>query len=164
MFTTILLSLLAMPPTDHVTLPHDRVWEGRDFAKTWGMHDIAVIQAEHGDPQGAKRTLSQIGDGGEKNPAEVTGVWFCCGRPVYDHPPARSLGSWQYEPLLVARPGMAARVPAKAPPGLPSNYLAPDPRRGVVVDFVDERDSRGTRVTSRRYADGSVMIETPHAR
>ncbi len=164
MFTAILLSLLAMPPTDYITPPHDQVWEGRDFAKTWGMHAIAVIQAEHHDVQGAKRTLSQIGDDGEKNPADVTAVWFCCGRPVYDHPPAPSFGSWQYEPAYFSRPWTADSTPSKTPPDLPSNYLAPHPRHGAVVEFVDEHDSRGTRVTSRRYADGSVVIETPHAR
>ena len=30
-----------------------------------------------------------------------------------------------------------------------------------MVDFTDECDSFGTRVTSRRYTDGSVVIETP---
>jgi len=164
MFTSILLSLLAIPPTYYTTPPQDVVWEGRDFAKTWGMHDIAVIQAEQHDAQGAKRTLSQIGDDGEKNPAEVTAVWFCCGRPIYDHPPGQSVRSWQYEASCFAGYRTADRIGLKAQPDLPSDYLAPHPRHGAVVDFVDERDNRGTRVTSRRYADGAVVIETPHAR
>ena len=49
------------------------------------------------------------------------------------------------------------------PQGLPANYLAADPHHGAVVDFRDEYDSYGTRVTSRRYADGYSVIETPHA-
>ena len=130
MFTSILLSLLAMPPTDYMVPPHDQVWESRDFAKTWGMHDIAVIQAEQNDAQGAKRTLSQIGDDGEKNPADVTAVWFCCGRPIYDHPPGQSVRSWQYEPLCFARYRTADRAGSKTPPDLPSNYLAPIPVTG----------------------------------
>jgi hypothetical protein len=32
-----------------------------------------------------------------------------------------------------------------------------------LVDFTDDYDSRGTRVTSRKYADGHVVIETPRA-
>jgi hypothetical protein len=193
MITTLLLSLLAIPPayfgfpqapaaserppivvgapsTTAQTLgrpyyamsPPDRVWEGRDFAKTWGMHEIAVIQAAHHDVQGAKRTLTQIGDDGEKIPADVTGVCFCNGQIIYDHPPGRYLASPPYEAFSFDRDRTADRVPSKSPPGLPSNYLAPDPRRGAVVAFVDECDSRGVRVTSRRYADGSVVIETPH--
>jgi hypothetical protein len=125
------------------------VQQGRDFAKTWGMHQIAVIQAGDGDYQAAKRTLSQIGDDGEKIPADVTGVWFCNGLAIYDHPPGRWLGPWPLAGL--------------SPPGLPPNYLAPDPRRGAVVKFIDERDSRGTRVTSRTYANGSIVIETPQS-
>jgi hypothetical protein len=49
------------------------------------------------------------------------------------------------------------------PRGLPANYLAADSRHGAVVDFQDEYDSYGTRVTARRYADGYVVIETPHS-
>jgi hypothetical protein len=164
MFTSILLSLLAMPPTYYATPPRDVVWEGRDFAKTWGMHDIALIQAEQNDVQGAKRTLSQIGDDCEKIPADVTAVWFCCGRTFYDHPPARSLRLSQYEPTYLTPPQTVDHATLKTPPDLPSNYLAPDSRHGAVVEFVDEHDSHGTRVTSRRYADGAVVIETPRAR
>ena len=54
-------------------------------------------------------------------------------------------------------------VPAAVPAGLPANYLAADPRHGAVIDFTDERDSGGTRMTSRKYADGYVVIETPRA-
>ena len=57
-----------------------------------------------------------------------------------------------------SRPDRAA---SQAPPGLPPEYLAADARHGAVVDFVDEYDSHGTRVTSRTYADGYVVIETP---
>jgi hypothetical protein len=57
------------------------------------------------------------------------------------------------------RPG--DHVPATCPPGLRPDYLDPDPHHGAVVDFCDDHDSRGTRVTSRKYADGYVVIETP---
>jgi hypothetical protein len=159
----LLYSLLVSPP--FLTLPPpDWAWENRELAKTWGMHDIAVIQAKHHDFQGAKRTLSQIDDNREKNPTDVTGVWFCCGQPIYAPPPGPSSRSWQYEPLISDRHQAANLVPAKSLPALPSNYLAADPRRGAVVEFTDETDSSGTRVTSRRYADGSVVIETPRPR
>ena len=49
------------------------------------------------------------------------------------------------------------------PADLPANYLDADQRHGAVVDFTDERDGYGTRVTSRKYADGYVVIETPRA-
>ena len=58
----------------------------RDAAKTWGMYRIAVMQAAAGNPQDAKHTLWQIDRGPPLCPAEVTGVWFCCGQPIYDHP------------------------------------------------------------------------------
>lgn len=52
-------------------------------------------------------------------------------------------------------------VPAEVPKGLPANYLAPHPKYGALIDFLDEYDSFGTRVTSRTYANGHVIIETP---
>ncbi len=57
----------------------------REAAKTWGMNQIAVLQAAAGDVQGAKRTLSQIDEEGPKRPAEVTVVWFCNRTPVYEN-------------------------------------------------------------------------------
>ena len=148
-----------------VVRAQDYVREGREAAQTWGMQWIAAIQAEAGDVQGAKRTLSQIDEDGEKGPSEVTVVWFCNGQPVYDHPPA-SVGYGGYNgqgnPSFFRFEPAANHVPLKVPDGLPSNYLAPDPRHGVLVDFADEYDSRGTRVTSRTYANGYTVIETPH--
>jgi hypothetical protein len=143
------------------------IGEDREAAMTWAMHDIAVIQAAGGDVQGAKRTVSQIDEDGPPGPAEVTVVSFCNGLPIYDHLPGSIGGSgcarresWR----IIACDRIADHVPLEVPPGLPSNYLAPDRRHGAVVDFVDDYDSHGTRLTSRRYADGYVVIETPHTR
>ncbi len=164
MISSFLLYCLLTAPPVFTAIPPMQAAESRDLAKTWGMHRIAVIQAKHGDVQGAKRTLSQIGDEGEKRPADVTAVWFCDGQPIYDHPPAQSVRSLPYASPSFDRSPAVHRAPAKAPPGLPANYLSPDPRRGAVVEWIDERDSRGVRVVSRRYADGSVVIETPKSR
>jgi hypothetical protein len=138
----------------------DRVWENREMAATCAMHQIAVIQAAHGDVQGAKRTVSQITDEGERAASIVTVVRCINGQPVYYCPPAgcsclapAAFLSWDRRP---------DRVPARVPLDLPSNYLDPDPRHGPVVDFSDDHDYRGTRVTSRTYADGYAVIETPH--
>ncbi|MCE5266655.1 MAG: hypothetical protein LLG00_02050, partial [Planctomycetaceae bacterium] len=65
-------------------------------------------------------------------------------------------------PVAVSAGG-SVKMPMTPPPGLPAGYFAADPHHGAVVDFTDDRDSRGTRITSRRYADGYVVIETPHA-
>jgi hypothetical protein len=135
----------------------------RQAARTSALHNIAMIQASNGDVQGAKETVRQMVDGPQPGSSEVTVVWFCNGQPIYDHPP-KSAGS-----NVVAWEGFlnhdraADPVPVVVPPGLPANYLAADPRHGAVVEFSDEYDSRGTRVTSRKYADGSVVIETPHS-
>jgi hypothetical protein len=130
-----------------------------------GMHRIAVIQAAAGDVQGAKRTLSQIDEEGA-GPSEVTGVWFCNGQAIYDHPPGAigcRLCGGQGNGHSFDRNWPADRVPSKVPMGLPANYLAPNPRYGVLVNFTDEYDSHGTRVTSRRFADGHIVVETPRA-
>ena len=67
----------------------------RDATKTWGMYQIAVMQAAAGHPQDAKHTLWQIDQGPPCCPSEVTGVWFCCGMPIYDHPPMPAgWGEW----------------------------------------------------------------------
>jgi hypothetical protein len=157
----------------------DWIRQNREMAQTSAMYQIAVIQAEAGDYQGAKVTVSQIGDDGEKAPAQVTVVSFCNGQAFYCPMPAAGCGrapmavaSAAFTPgwggrdsngtqyfLAVDRP--ADRVPSRLSPDLPSNYLAVHPRHGAVVDFSDERDANGTRVTSRRYADGHVVIETP---
>ena len=136
----------------------DYIGEMREAARTWAMHRIAVIQAAAGDVQGAKRTASQIGRRWDQGPTKVTGVWFRCGQPVYDRPPYFAPAYWQ---CLACKKPAARGVPAQVPPGLRANYLDPDPRHGAVVDFTDEYDSHGTRVTSRKYADGYVVIETP---
>jgi hypothetical protein len=119
-------------------------------------------------------------------PSDVTGVWFGCGRILYDHLPHLDCGAGgmlvESLPLyegpgprpcddcqspdaapVVFRPAPAS-VPAKILAGLPANYLAPDPVHGAVVDFSDSTDSSGTRVTGRTYADGAVVIETPRPR
>jgi hypothetical protein len=144
----------------------DYIYEMREAAKTWAMHKIAVIQASAGDVEGAKQTVSQIRDEGEKGPSEVTVVWFCNGQPVYDHPPGsggRGGRGLQGVGYFFAHERAANRVPSAVPPGLPVGYVAADPRHGALVDFTDDYDSRGTRVTSRKYADGHVVIETPRA-
>jgi len=149
-----------------VVLLADAVWAqdfirvDRQVARTWALHRIAVIEAAGGDVQGAKNTVAQINDSEcARGPSEVTGVCFCNGVPFYDHPPT---------PAGYGRPGSQYfrdlspdRVPAEVPQGLPANYLAADPRHGAVVDFRDEYDSYGTRVTARRYADGYAVMETP---
>ena len=143
----------------------DFVRDDRQVARTWTLHRIAVIQAAGGDVQGAKNTIAEINDTDRpKRPSEVTSVWFCNGMAIYDHPPAfarrdcRDCAGTQYY-----RDRSPDYVPAKVPSGLPANYLAADPRHGAVVDFQDEYDSYGTRVTARRYADGYVVIETPRS-
>jgi hypothetical protein len=144
----------------------DCINDGREWAKTWAMHRIAVIQAAAGDVQGAKRTVSQIDEDGEKGPSDVTGVWFCNGQPLYDHPPvpAGCAGcNHRAVPVVFGGDRAAERVPAQVPPGLPANYLDGDSRHGAVVEFADERDSHGIRITSRTYADGYAVIETPHS-
>jgi hypothetical protein len=133
----------------------------RETARTSALHNIAVIQASNGDVAGAKETVSQLVEGREPGSSEVTVVWFCNGTPIYDHPPKTA--GWNnsgWEGFFNHEPA-ADRVPSAVPPGLPGNYLAADPRHGVLVEFSDETDSRGTRVTSRKYADGYVAIETP---
>jgi hypothetical protein len=153
--------------------------QDRQWAQTWAMHRIAVIQAAEGDAQAAKRTVSQIDEFGAPGDINVTAVWFVQGQPVYQAVPA-CYGDCRAaaESAATASPGWAARdahavqyfwaqdrgtdrVPTQVPPGLPTNYLDPDPRHGAVVDFVDEVDVHGTRVTSRAYADGYAVIETP---
>jgi hypothetical protein len=144
---------------------------GQDFihvdqqaARSWTLHRIAVIQAAHGDVTGAKNTVAEIIEPQcNPGPSEVTSVWFCNGMVMYDHPPAfarHPCSNWAVCPIY--RDLSPRSVPAEVPQGLPANYLAADPRHGAVVDFRDDCDSSGTRVTSRRYADGYVVIETPH--
>jgi hypothetical protein len=139
----------------------------RAVARSWGLHQIAVIQAAQGDVNGALNTIAQINDPEVvRGAGDVTGVCFCNGIPLYDHPPAPP--DW----ALFDRPGTQVfgdygrapdRVPATPPQGLPANYFAANSRHGAVVSFSDEYDSRGTRVTSRRYADGHIVIETPRS-
>jgi hypothetical protein len=132
----------------------------RESARTSALHNIAMIQASNGDVQGAKRTVRQMVDGPKPGQSEVTVVWFCNGQAIYDHPPGSAGANivWQG---FINRDQVADQVPSAVPPGLPANYLARDPRYGALVDFTDGQDPRGTRVTSRKYADGHVVIETP---
>jgi len=160
-------ALLAVVLLADAVLSQDFVRDDRQVARTWALHRIAVIQAAGGDVQGAKNTVAQINDPERvRGPSEVTSVWFCNGTPMYDHPPA-SAGRAGYggrgSQCFLNRDRVPDHVPAEVPRGLPANYLAADPRHGAVVDFVDEYDSYGTRVTARRYADGYVVIETPHS-
>lgn len=149
----------------------------REAAITWGMEEIAIRQAEDGDMQGAKQTLNQIRESGPKTPANVSAVWFNDGRPSYQVMPASFAASCTAADLkspgwakrdssgtlyLLAHDRTPDQVPPQVPEGLPANYLDADPAHGAVVDFVDDSDSRGVRVTSRRYADGYSVIETPN--
>jgi hypothetical protein len=200
-FRVATLAWLAALATGSVQA-QDWVWENREMARTWALHKIAVIQAADGNVMGAKTTLTQLDDMGEKGTARVTAVWFMNGQAIYGCPPAcvqrpdiqpcaaylpanqstpladagngamqqppqgRSQGpGWgafdlQGHQYFLARDRLPDRVPFKAPADLPSNYLAADPRHGPVVDFADDYDRYGTRVTSRRYADGHAVIET----
>ncbi|MEN6449170.1 MAG: hypothetical protein ABFC96_01640 [Thermoguttaceae bacterium] len=152
----------------------------RDAAKTWGMYQIAVMQAARGRSQDAKHTLWQIDQRPPSCPSEVTGVWFSCGVPIYNLPPSPlalyASAKRPSEPVCgtpasqmasskqARRPAVAVATATRLTPvGLPTGYLAADPRHGAVVEFSDDRDSRGTRITSRKYADGYVVIETPRA-
>jgi hypothetical protein len=164
-FVLSVSALLAVVLSADAVLAQDFIRDDRQVARTWALHRIAVIQAAAGDVQGAKNTIAQIGDPEYvSGPSEVTSVWFCNGMAIYDHPPApinRVGYGWRGSQYF--RDRSPDRVPAEVPRGLPANYLAADPRHGAVVDFRDEYDSYGTRVTARRYADGSLVIETPHS-
>jgi hypothetical protein len=161
--------LVAMPCG--IVQADDGIVAEQQSAKTWGMHRIAVIQAADGDVLGAKRTLSQIDDNGPKGPSQVTVVSFCNGLPVYktfddvEQTMEKSPGWGGYDVLgtqfFLAADRPIDQIPAELPAGLPKGYLDADPNHGPLVDFTDECDSHGTRVTSRTYADGYTMIETP---
>jgi hypothetical protein len=160
----------------------DRGQANQQAAKAWAMQAIAVIQAQTGDDLAAKRTALQIVDGSDVVPSDVTAVWCLDGQVFYGSPPCTCYCPWAAAAAFASYPfGWGGRdsrgnqcffsrdragdhVPAKCPPGLPSDYLGPDPHHGAVVDFCDDQDSHGTRITSRRYADGYVVIETPQRR
>jgi len=144
----------------------DAVRMERESAKAWAMHRIAVLQAAAGEFQDAKRTVSQIDDTIPTTPADVTAVRFNNGEIIYcplPVPVTANRETWQESPRLIRVAQVRTRIPAKVPEGLPSDYLAADPEHGILVAFTDECDSQGTRVTSRTYADGLTVIETPHA-
>ena len=148
----------------NAVLAQDFVRYDQQAARSWTLHRIAVIQAANGDVVAAKNTVAEITESQcPPGPSEVTSVCFCNGMVMYDHPPAfaRQAGSGYVAPPIY-RDRSPRLVPAEVPQGLPANYLAADPRHGAVVDFKDEYDSSGSRVTARRYADGYVVIETPH--
>jgi hypothetical protein len=167
MNTALLCLLAALPYSDIPPAGSQNfIREQRELAETSALYAIAVIQAEQGDIQGAKRTASQINEGefAHTRPSEVTVVWFCEGCPIYDHPPGTMRQLPFRERDEAFREGSFPEVippGEKSPSGLPANYLKPDPIHGKVVDFVDSRDRQGKRITSRKYADGSIVIETP---
>jgi hypothetical protein len=143
------LAFLAVFASQSSAIELPSIQAERESAITWGMRDIAILQAGEGDMQSAKQTLSQIrqmpfglsaadlkSPGWARRDAFGSLYFFACDRPA-DH------------------------MPGKAPEGLPANYLDADPAHGPVVDFVDDSDGHGVRVTSRRYADGYAVIETP---
>jgi hypothetical protein len=157
------LTLLAVVPAG-TGWAQDCVQQLHQEAKTWARHRIAVIQAAAGDVLGAKKTIWEIDEKDESGPIEVTGVWFCNGQAIYDHPPMSAdvyRCDCQRDPRLLANERTTVAVPPSLRPSLPPNYLAPDPRHGALVAFTDEYDVYGTRVTSRKYADGHIVIETP---
>jgi hypothetical protein len=163
-FLLVAALLLPAVPFANTAMGQDFVGVDRQVARTWAMHRIAVIQAAEGDVNGALNTIAQINDPEVvRNSGDVTVVCFCNGIPLYDHLPAPPEWKLFDQPDTVIFDGRrtADHVPAAAPQGLPRNYLAADPRHGAVVNFSDEYDSRGRRVTSRRYADGYTVIETP---
>lgn len=136
-----------------------------ETAKSWGMQMLGVIQAATGDVQQANQTLTQITANSNKSRSPVTVASFENSQSRSNQPRAtigNEIGDLKNMHCSY-RDRIANYVPAEVPAGLPSNYLAADPRHGRLVDFTDESDSRGTRVTSRTYADGHVVIETPHA-
>jgi hypothetical protein len=154
--------LLVVVLAADAVLAQDFVRDDRQVGRTWALHRIAVIQAAEGDVQGAKNTVAQInGPDCVRGPAVVTSVWFCNGMPIYHRLPVA--GGYPRPGSQLMRDTSPDRVPAEVPRGLPANYLAADARHGIVVDFRDEYDSSGTRVTARRYADGHTVIETPHS-
>jgi len=160
-------ALPAMVLADAVRAQDNFMPQGRDAVRAWTLHLLAVIQAARGDVDDAKNTVAQINDPEVvRGAGDVTGVCFCNGQPLYDHPPLPagwSLSDLRRSRVFLNRGQSPDRVPTAAPHGLPANYLAADPRHGAVVNFTDEHDSYGTRVTSRRYADGYTLIETPRA-
>jgi hypothetical protein len=163
----VMLSLPAMLSPD-AAQAGDQIRLDRAVARSWGLHRIALIQAAQGDITGALNTIAQIDDPDViRGAGDVTGVGFFDGIPLYDHAPAAPDSGIFNQPgtqVFAAFDRTPNRVPATPPRGLSANYLAADSRHGAVVNFRDERDSHGTRVTSRRYADGHVVIETPRVR
>lgn len=136
----------------------------RGVARSWTLHKIALIQAAAGDIVGAKNTVADI-DAPDfvRGEGDVTAVSSHNGQPFYDHPPASNQSERCQHMILLNPVRTPDHVPAAVPQGLPTNYLAADPHHGVLVNFADEYDCNGTRVTSRRYADGYIVIETPRA-
>ena len=163
-FLAIAVLLLAALPAG-AAQAQDYARDIGETAKSWGMHVLSVMQAATGDVQQANKTLSQINETGKKSRSDVTAASFESSQSVSNQPRGLVRGDIGdlKNPHCSYRDRVADCVPAEAPSGLPSNYLAADPRHGSLVDFTDECDSRGTRVTSRTYADGHVVIETPHA-
>lgn len=160
-FSLVASVLMAGVLSTGVAWAQDFLRYDQQAARNWTLHRIAAIQAAQGDVVGAKNTVAQIIESQcPPGPSDVTSVWFCNGMAMYDHPPA--FGRQAYGgPVPIYRNLSPRSVPAATPQGLPADYLAADPRHGAVVDFQDEYDSYGTRVTSRRYADGYSIIETP---
>jgi hypothetical protein len=164
LFSALAFLVLAVLPNGFAAA-QDIIRVDRSVARSWGLQQIALIQAAQGDIAGALNTIASINDPEVvRGAGDVTGVCFCGGVPFYDHPPAPAdwfLFSQPGTEVFSARDRAPTRVPKTVPQGLPADYLAADPRHGAVVSFSDEYDSHGTRVTSRRYADGHIMIDTP---
>ncbi len=119
----------------------------RDAAKTWGMYRIAVIQAAAGHPQDAKHTLWQIDQQPPLCPAEVTGVRFCCGMPIYDLPPMPLILYGAAVPAAGGTP--APQVAAGRMPGLQAARGAVSPPATAVAGRFQ---AVGFTVVSRRRA------------
>jgi hypothetical protein len=142
----------------------DFLHQDREMARTWTLHRIAAIQAVNGDIEGAKNTVAQIGDADViPESAEATRAGFSTAQPPCNAPAATSRSDRSGSLIFLKRNRAPEHVPTAVPQGLPANYFTADPRHGALVNFSDERDGSGTRVTSRRYADGYIVIETPKA-
>lgn len=134
----------------------------RGVARNWALHQIAVIQAAGGDINGAQNTAALIGAADIiPGKGDVTGVSFCNGQPIYDRPPTPNQSECRERWIVLNSDRPPDHVPPTVPQGLPASYFAADPHHGALVNFTDEQDCHGTRVTSRRYANGSIVIETP---
>jgi hypothetical protein len=184
----LVLALLSALSPLQAASADDIVGEMREAAKIWGWQGIALIEAQNGKVRSALRIIDRIGNNAERCSPTVTVVSFCNGQPIYrvvadaparDCPDFRgrhgnavvgengtgpfTASATQYESVVDGNKN-GTSSPSRPSPELPAEYFAPHPRHGELVDFAEQYDSHGTRVTSRKYADGHFIIETPHAR